>query len=154
MYVFKKYCKNMDDYRDLYVQLDTLLLTDVFENFRNKCLEIYDLGPSYFYSASGLAWQACLKKTKVKLELLTDNDMLLMVEKGIRGGMCQATHKYVKANNKYMNNYDANQETSYLQYLNANYLYGWSISKKLTVNNFEWMTDISNVNEDFIKNYD
>ena len=92
----------MGDYHDLYVQTDTLLLADVFENFRNKCLEIYDLDPSYFYSIPGLAWQACFKKTKVELELLTHNDMLLMVEKGIRGGMCQATFRYAKANNKYM----------------------------------------------------
>ena len=77
-----------------------------------------------------------------------------MVEKGIRGGMCQATHKYIKANNKYMNNSDANHETSYLQYLDANNLYGWSMSKKLPVNDFAWMPDISDVNEDFIKNYD
>ena len=73
--VFNKYCKNMGDYHDLYVQTDTLLLADVFENFRNMCLEIYELDPSYFYSAPGLAWQACLKKTGVKLELLTDTDM-------------------------------------------------------------------------------
>ena len=86
------------------------------------------------------------KKTGVKLELLTDNDILLMVEKGIRSGMCQETYKYVKANNKYMNNYDVNQETSYLQYLDASNLYGWSMSKELPVNNFEWMTDISDIN--------
>ena len=98
--------KNLDEYHDLYVQCDTLLLADVFENFRDKCTEIYELDPAHFLSAPGLAWQACLKKTKVKLELLTDIDMLLMVEKGIRGGICQATHRYAKANNKYMNNYD------------------------------------------------
>ena len=96
--VFKEYCKNMGDYHDLYVQADTILLADVFENFRNKCLKIYDLDPSYFYSAPGLPWQACLKKTNVKLKLLTDINMLLMVEKGIRGGMCQSTYRYAKAN--------------------------------------------------------
>ena len=85
-------------------QSDTLLLADVFENFRNMCLEIYELDPVYFVSAPGLAWQACLKKTKVKLELLTDYNMLLMVEKGIRGGICQAMHQYAKANNKCMKN--------------------------------------------------
>ena len=100
------------------------MLADVFENFRNKCIEIYELDPAHFLSAPGLAWQACLKKTKVKLELLTDIDMLLMVEKGIRGGMCQAIHKYAKANNKYMKNYDKNIESSYLIYLHANNLYG------------------------------
>ena len=86
--------------------------------------------------------------------MLTDDDMLLMVQNGIRGEMCQVTHKYVKANNKYMNNYDPDQEICYLQYLDANNLYGWSVSKKLPVNNFEWMTDKSKFNKDFIKNYD
>ena len=81
----------MGDYHDLYVQTDTLLLADVFENFRNMCWELYKLDPSYFYSAPGLAWQACLKRTGVKLELLTDIDMSLINEKGIRGGMCQVT---------------------------------------------------------------
>ena len=76
--------KNLGNYHNLYVQGDTLLFADVFENFRNKCIEIYELDPAHFLSASGLAWQACLKETGVKLELLTDIDMLLMVEKGIR----------------------------------------------------------------------
>ena len=104
--VFNEYCTNIGDYLDLYVQTDALLLADVFEKFRDKCIEIYGLDPSYFYSAPGLAWQACLKKTEVKLELLTDIDMLLMAEKGIRGGMCQSMHRYAKANNKYMKNYN------------------------------------------------
>ena len=95
--VFK--IKNLGEYHNLYAQTDALLLAGVFENFRSKCLEIYELGPVYFVSAPGLAWQACLKKTEVKLELITHYDMLLMIEKGIRGGTCQATHKYAKANN-------------------------------------------------------
>ena len=92
--------KNLGEYHDLYVQSDTALLADVFESFRDKCLEIHELDPAHFLSAPGLAWQACLKKTQVELELLTNNDMLLMFEEGIRGGMCQATHRYAKANNK------------------------------------------------------
>ena len=92
--VFNEYCTNIGDYHDLYVQTDTLLLAGVFEKCGDKCIEIYGLDPSYFYSAPGLAWQACLKKTDVKLELLTDYEMLLMVEAGIRGGMCQSTHRY------------------------------------------------------------
>ena len=139
--------KIIGDYHDLYVQSDTLLLADVFENFRNKCIEIYELDPAHFLSAPGLAWQACLKKTKVKLELLTDIDMLLMVEKGIRGGMCQAIHMYAKANNKYMNNYDKNIESSYLIYLDANNLYGWAVSQKLPVNGFKWVKTLSKFNE-------
>ena len=109
--VFEEFkLKNLGDYHDLYVQSDTLLLADVFENFRNKCIEIYELDPAHFLSAPGLAWQACLKKTGVKLELVTDIDTLLMVEEGIRGGICQALHRYAKANNKYMNNYDKSIE--------------------------------------------
>ena len=96
------------EYHDLYVRSDTLLVADVFENFRNMCLDIYGLDPTYFVSAPGLAWQACLEKTGVKLELITDYDMLLMIEKGIRCGICQARNRYAKANNKYMKNYDKN----------------------------------------------
>ena len=120
------------------------------------CLNIYELDPVYFVSAPGLAWQACLKKTGVKLELLTDIDMLLMVEKGTRGGICQATHRYAKANNKYMKNYNKNIESSYIQYLDANNLYGWAMSQKLPANDFKWVKeeDLSQFNEDFIKNYD
>ena len=103
--------KNLGEYHDLYVQSDTSLLADVFENFRNKCIEINELDPAPFLSVPGLTSKACLKKTNVKLELLT-NDMLLMFEKGIRGGICQATYRYAKANNKYMKNYDKNKEAS------------------------------------------
>ena len=131
--------KNLGEYHDLYVQSDTLLLADIFENFRNMCLNIYELDPVYFVSAPGLAWQACLKKTGVKLELITDYDMLLMIEKGIRGGICQATHRYAKANNKYMKNYDKNNESSYIEYLDVNRCYGWAMSQKLPVRNFKWV---------------
>ena len=94
----------------MHVQSDTLLLADVFEKFRNKYIEIYELEPAHFLSAPGLAWRVCLKKTGVKLELLTNNDMLLVVEKGIRGGICHAIHRYAKANNKYIKNYVKNKE--------------------------------------------
>ena len=146
--------KNRGEYHDLYAQSDTLLLADVFENFRNMCLEIYELDPVYFVSAPGLAWQACLKKTGVKLELLTDYDMLLMIEKALRGGICQATHRYAKANNKYVTNYDKSIESSYIAYLDAKNLYGWAMSQKLPINGFEWVKNLSKFNEDFIKEYD
>ena len=144
--------KTLGEYHDLYIQLDTVLLADVFENFRDKCMEIYKIDPAYFLSAPGLAWQACLKKTGVELDLLTDIDMLLMFEEGIRGGMCQATYRYAKANNKYMTNYDKNKESSYLQYLDANNLYGWAMSQKLPVGNFKWVEKDNALN--FIKDYD
>ena len=97
---------NLGDYHDLYVQSDILLLADVFENFRDMCIKEYELDPAHFLSLPGLAWQACLKKTNIELELLTDYDMLLMVEKGIRGGICHSIQRYAKANNKYMKSYD------------------------------------------------
>ena len=125
----------------MFVQSDILLLADVFENFRNTCLEIYGLDPPKFLSAPELAWQAALKKTKVKLDLLIDIDMLLMVEKGIRGGICHSIYRYAKANNKYLKDYDKNQQSSYIQYWDVNNLYGWAISQKLPVNNFEWNKD-------------
>ena len=143
--------KNLGEYHDLYVQSDTLLLADVLENFRNKSTEIYELDPAHFLSAPGLAWQACLKKSKVELELLTDIDMLLMVEKRIRGGMCQAIHRYDKANKKYMKNYDKNNESSYLMYLDANNLYEWAMSQRLPVNGFKWINNLSKFNESFKK---
>ena len=93
-----------------------------------------------------------LKKTNVNLELLTDIDVLLMIEAGIRGGMCQSVCRYAKAN-KYMKNYNKSIESSYLMYLDANNLYGWAMSQKLPVNGFKWENDLSRFNEDFIKNY-
>ena len=129
--------KNLGEYCNLYVQNDTLLLSDIFENFRNMCLSIYELDPVYFLSAPGLAWQACLKKTGVKLELLTDYDMILMIEKGIRGGIFQSTYRHAKANNRYMKNYNENTESSYTEYLDANNLYGWAMSQKLPVKDFK-----------------
>ena len=145
--------RNLGEYHDLYVQTGTSLLADVYEKFRDKCIEIYGLDPSYFLSAPGLAWQACLKKTKVKLELLTDIDMLLMVEKETRGGICQSTHRYAKANNKYMKSYDKSIESLYLMYLDANNLYRWTMSKKLPANGFKLENDLSRFNENLIKNY-
>ena len=138
----------------MYVQSDIALLAAVFESFRDKCIEIYGLDPAHFLSAPGLAWQACLKKTEVKLELLTDNDMLLMFEEGTRGEMCQATYRYAKANNKYMKNYDKNKESTFLIYNDANNLYGWPRCKKLPVCDFKWVDDLAIFTEDFIKNYD
>ena len=100
-----------------------LIFVDVFKNFRKICLKIYHLDPVKFLSAPGLAWQAALKKAKVKLDFLTGIDMLLMVKKGIRGGICHSIYRYAKANNKYMKDYDKNKESSYLQYWDVNNLY-------------------------------
>ena len=99
--VFKRFeSENLGQYHDLYVQSDTLLLADVFGNFRDMCIKEYELDPAHFLSLPGLVFQACLKKTDIELELLTDCDMLLMVEERIRGGICHSIHRYAKANNK------------------------------------------------------
>ena len=143
--------KNRGDYHDLYVQSDTLLLADVFENFRNKCIEIYELDPGHFVSAPGLAGQPFFKKTGVKLELITDIDILLRVEKGIRGAICHPIHSYGKANNKYMKNYYKNKKSSYIQYLDANNLHELAMSQKLPVDGFKLKKDMLEFNEDFIK---
>ena len=146
--------KKLGEYHDLYVQSDTLLLADGFENFKNRCLEIYGIDPVYFVSALRLAWQACLKKTEVKLKLLTDYGMLLTIEKGIRGGICQAVHRYAKANNKYMKNYEKSIESPYIEYLDVNNLYGWAMFQNLPVEGFKWVNKekLSEFNKDFIKN--
>ena len=127
----------------------------MFENFRGMCLKEYELDPAHFLSLPGLAWGACFKKTNIELELLTDYDMLLMVEEGIRGGICHSIHRYAKVNNKYKKNYNNNEESSYLKYLDANNLYGWAMSKKLPVDGFRWLDSdkINEIIEEFMKNY-
>ena len=117
------------------------------------CTRIYQLDPAYYISAPSLAWQACLKKANVKLELLTDVDMLLMIENGIPGGICQSIHRHATASNKYMKNFIENVESSYLQNFDANNLYGSAMSKELSVGEFEWDNPKS-YTEDNIKNYD
>ena len=132
--------KTLQDYHDLYNVTDVLLLADVFENFRNICLENYKLDPAHYFTAPGLAWDACLKMTDVKLELLTDVDMLLMIEKGIRGGISMISKRYGKANNKYMGkSFNKKEPSKYIQYLDANNLYGAAMSMKLPTHGFKWM---------------
>ena len=124
--------EHFKDYHNLYNETDVLLLADVFESFRNICIKNYKLDPAHYYTAPGLAWDAALKITKVKLELLTDIDMLLMVEKGIRGGVSMISNRYGKANNKYMDDkFNPSEPSKYLTYLDANSLYGAAMSMKL-----------------------
>ena len=116
--------KHCGEYHDLYVQSNSLLLADVFENFRNMCLEIYELDPVYFVSAPRLAWQACIKKNRSKIRINNRIWYAIVDWKGFGGRICQATYRYAKANNKYLENYYKNNESSHLKYLDANSLYG------------------------------
>ena len=138
--VFKM--EHLQDYHNLYNETDVLLLADVFESFRNICIENYKLDPAHYYTAPGLSWDACLKMSDVKLELFTDIDMLLMVEKGIRGGVSMISNRYGKANNKYMGDkFNPSEPSKYIQYLDANNLYGAAMSMKLPTSGFKWMND-------------
>ena len=129
----------MGEYHDLYLLTDVILLVNVFESFGDVCMNNYGLDPAHFYKAPGLAWKACLKKTGIRLELLQDIDILLMFEHGIQGGITQAVHRYASANNLYMEEYDEDKETNYLQYLDANNLYGWAMSQSLPTGEFRWI---------------
>ena len=132
--------KTLKEYHELYNITDVLLLADVFENFRDLCLKIYKLDPVYYFTAPGLAWDACLKMTDIQLELLSDVNMLLMFEKGIRGGISIISNRYGEANNKYMKDYDKNKDSKYLMYLDANNLYGCAMSEKLPTHGFKWLS--------------
>ena len=134
-------CKTLKDYHDLYLKSDVILLADVFETFRDLCMTNYELNPAWYYTAPGLAWDAALKMTKVGLELLTDIEMLDMVEEGIRGGVSSIMHRHGKANNKYMGkDFNPENPSKYLVYLDANNLYGWAMFEPLPTKGFKWMT--------------
>ena len=131
--------KNMGEYHDLYLKSDILILTDVFENFRKTCLEFYGLDPCHYFTSPGLSWDAMLKMTDIKLELITDIDMFQFIEKGMRGGISYIANRYGKANNKYMKDYDKNKPSKYIMYLDANNLYGWAMSQYLPTGGFRWL---------------
>ena len=119
--VWKRYnCKSIKDYLMLYLKTDVLHLADVFEEFRECCLRYYNLDPLWFYTSPGLAWNAMLKRTKVKLELISDTEILEFFESQMRGGVSTVFHRYAKANNKYLKDYDRGKESSYIAYLDAN----------------------------------
>ena len=143
--------KNMGDYHNLYLKSDILLLADVFENFRNTCLEYYKLDPCHYFTSPGLSWDAMLKMTNIKLELMTDIDMFQFIEKGLRGGISYIANRYSKANNKYMKEYYKNKPSKYIMYLDANNLYGWAMSQYLPTGGFKWMTQKQIDNIDLAK---
>ena len=131
--------ENMGQYHDLYLKSDVLLLADVFQNFRETCLAYYGLDPCHYVSSPGLSWDAMLKMTEINLELISDIEMQLFIEKGMRGGISYIAHRHAQANNKYMKNYNEGEESSYIMYLDANNLYGWAMSQKLPSGNFHWI---------------
>ena len=151
--VFK--LNNMGQYHDLYLKSDILLLADVFENFRRTCLEYYKLDPCHYFTSPGLSWDAMLKMTDIKLELMTNIDMFQFIEKGLRGGISYIANRYGKANNIYMKEHDKNMPSKYIMYLDANNLYGYAMSQYLPFGGFKWMskkqidkTDLAKYNED------
>ena len=130
-------CKTLRDYHNLYNRSDVLQLCDVFENFRDVCMKNYNLDPAWYYTAPGLAWDALLKITGGKLKLFTDPNMLLIIERGIRGGISMISNRYSKANNIYMGeDYDETDVSKYIAYLDANNLYGWAMCKKMPTHGF------------------
>src|SRR5438132_3576059 len=129
----------MQGYHDLYLLTDVLLLADVFESFRWFSMRNYQLDPAHYYTSPGLSFDACLKMTKAKIELLTDPDSLLFFESAIRGGVSMITHRHAKANNPEVSGYNSDEAHSYIQYYDANNLYGWAMSQPLPTGDFKFM---------------
>ena len=128
-----------DDYHHLYLQTDVLLLADAFQKFIGACLDYYGLDPGHCSSSPGLSWDAVLKMTGMELDLISDIDMHLFIEKEMRGGISHISKRFSKANNKYMKCYDSNEESKYITYLDANNLYGWAMSQYLPYSGFKWL---------------
>ena len=140
-------CQNMGEYCDLYCRTDVLLLADVFETFRKTCMGRYSLDPAHYYTSPGLSWDALLKKTGVELELLTDYDQHLFIEKGMRGGISMVSKRYARANNPLIKGYDPSKPNTHILYLDANNLYGWAMSQPLPTGGFQWVDDCDRLTE-------
>jgi len=134
-------CKTFKDYHDLYLKTDVVLLADAFENFRNTCMKYYSLDPCHYFTSPALSWDAMLKMSNIKIETFTDVDMLLFVEKGMRGGISMITHRYAKANNKYMKEFRGDLPSWFIVYLDANNLYGLAMSQNLPYADYKWNND-------------
>ena len=134
-------CSTLGEFHDIYLKVDVGLLASVFQNFRSTSLKQFGLDPCHYFSTPGLTWDAALKSTKVKLDLLTDIDMVLMVERGIRGGISCAMTRHAVANNQRSQNYDPNSPSSFITYLDVNNLYGYALSDTLPVSDFRWVEE-------------
>ena len=134
-------CKNFLDYHNIYLKLDVLLLSDIWNNFRKTCMANYKLDASYHYTSPGLSWNSMLKVTNIELELINDKEIYNFVESGIRGGISQISHRYAEANNKYLDSYDTSIPESYIMYYDANALYSSAMSEHLPYKDFKWNTD-------------
>ncbi|RLU19456.1 hypothetical protein DMN91_008013 [Ooceraea biroi] len=135
-----------DTYSDLYLMTDVLLLADVFQNFRDTCIRSYGLDPAHYFTLPGYTWDAMLLHTGIEFELLTDVDMVLFVERGVRGGLSQCSHRYARANNRHAPFYDPSEPSTYLMYYDVNNLYGWAMCQPFPSARFRWVEDIATLN--------
>ena len=133
--------KMFGEYHDLYLKCDVLLLCDVFEKFIDTCLEYYGLDPCHYFSSPGLAWNAMLKMSGVRLRLIDDIDMHLFIERGMRGGISYITKRYCRANNEFVKGYDKSKKKTFITYWDVNNLYGAAMLEYLPYDEFEWLSD-------------
>ena len=139
-------CESLGEYHDLYLWQDVFLLADIFEQFRSVCLKNYELDPAHYYTVPGLAWDAALKFTKIKLDTVHDIEIHQFLEKGMRGGISMITTRYAKANNPHLEDHDPEKPILYIIYLDANNLYGYAMIQYLPTGEFQWVKDVTSFN--------